>query len=157
MKASFDLLRATRRNVLGLTQSLSLEQLNYVPSPLRNNLVWNMGHLVVTQQLLCYRLAGLPLNVDEDLIGRYRKGTAPEGPIDAAELARIRHLLVALVDRTERDWEAGRFVDYRPYETSYGVKLDGIEAAIRFNNLHEALHLGTCLSLRTLARHAVSL
>ncbi len=155
MKYHFDLLRASRRNVLGLTQQLSLEQLNHVPAPFRNNLAWNLGHLVVTQQLLCYRLAGQPGYIDDEMIAKYRKGTAPLGPIDATELEQIRQLLVDLVDRTEQDYAAGVLSSYKPYATSYGLDLNSVEDAIHFNNLHESMHLGTCLSLRKMVLNTI--
>jgi len=34
----------------------SLEQLNKIPEGFNNNLIWNIAHCVVTQQLLCYKV-----------------------------------------------------------------------------------------------------
>lgn len=142
------LLRTTRQNVLNATEGYTDEQLNAIPGSFGNNLIWNMGHLLVTQQLLCYGLSGLPMAVDADMVSRYRKGSRPAAPAPAREIAAIKAGLLDLIDRTAADYEQGLFVDYTPYTTSYHVTLNNIDEAIGFNNLHEAMHFGYMLALR---------
>ena len=37
---------------------------------------------------------------------------------------------------------------YNAYETSVGIVLGNIEDALKFNNFHEGIHLGTILAQR---------
>jgi len=37
----------------------TLEQLNKIPEGFSNNLIWNIGHIIVTQQVLIYKLSNL--------------------------------------------------------------------------------------------------
>lgn len=145
---SLTLLRQTRQNVLNLISGYTPEQLNKIPDGYANNLAWNLGHLVVTQQLLCYGRSGLALKVEEDMLARYRKGTRPEAAIEGMEIGRLKHLMTDLVDRMEADLNAGLFKEYNRYETSYGFVLENIEDGLNFNNVHEGMHLGYMMAMR---------
>ena len=67
----------TRKNFIGLIESLTTEQLNKIPDRFSNNIIWNFGHNVVTQQLLCYKLAGKEPYMNEEIINEFRKGSKP--------------------------------------------------------------------------------
>jgi len=148
MKNHFQLLQSTRNNVLRLVENLDLDTLNKIPDGYNNNLAWNLGHLVATQQLLCYGLSGTPMLLENDFISKYRKGSKPEGSIDQTALDFIKNQLIVLVDKTEEDLANGVFQKFKEYPTSYGVVLNSVEEAIIFNNLHEAMHLGYIIALK---------
>lgn len=148
MKNHFNLLRITRNNILKSVENLSLETLNKIPEGFNNNLAWNLGHVVATQQLLCYGLSGSTMLVDNDFITKYRKGSKPEQDINQAELDFIKSQLIILVDKTEEDLGNNVFQNFKEYPTSYGVTLNAVEDAIIFNNMHEAMHLGTMIALK---------
>ena len=59
MKYHFETLNITRNNIINAIEGLSLEELNTVPKGFNNNVIWNVGHVVATQQLLCYKFSGL--------------------------------------------------------------------------------------------------
>ncbi len=139
---TFTLLKTSRQNTLDLIENLSEAQLNKIPEGFTNNLIWNLGHLVVTQQLLCYRLAGLECQVSEQLIEKYRKGSSPAQDASTEEIQLIKELALSLVDETEEAYQASIFQNYTPYMTSYKVELKSIEDALGFNNIHEGLHYG---------------
>ena len=58
MKVQFDILAKTRAIILYYIKELSLDQLHIIPDGFNNNIAWNIAHLVVTQQLLHYKLSG---------------------------------------------------------------------------------------------------
>ena len=142
MQAVWSILQATRANVLALAQSLAPDLLQVVPPGFNNHLLWNLGHIVVTQQVLCYELCGLAPRIDPALIARYRKGTRPTGPVSPEEVMTLFDLLPLTPAQVRADYEAGRLQGFRPYETSFGYRLSSIEDALHFNNVHEGLHLG---------------
>ena len=142
--------RQTRANMQGLMDELSMDQLNAIPQGFRNNLIWNFGHVIVTQQLLSYSLSGQEPLVSNALIDAYRKGSAPAGTVDDGAYAELKNLSVRTLDRFEADYAQGIFQDFKPYPTSYGVELNRIEEAFQFNLAHEALHMGTMMSIKKL-------
>lgn len=146
------LLRATRRNILGIYTAHDPAKLNEIPAPLNNNLAWNAGHVIATLELLVYGLAGLKTPSGREFIDRYRKGSRPDGPVSAADHAYIQQQLLGGIDQLEHDLQTLDFGNYKPYATSYGVTLASVEDALTFNNMHEAMHLGTMLTLRRLVK-----
>ncbi len=146
----FELLKISRENLLERVRNFSEAQLNHIPEGFNNNLIWHMGHLVVTQQLLCYRLSGLEANVSEDWINRYRKGTQPEGLVGSEEIEQIKALLRTSVAQMQEDYQSEHFREFKTYQTSYGVMLKNIEDALVFNNLHEGVHYGYVLAMAKL-------
>ncbi|MCP9237814.1 DinB family protein [Lewinella sp. JB7] len=145
---TFVLHQQTRQNILALLDAHTTEQLNRIPEGFNNNLVWNAGHVIATQELLVFALGGHRTPSGRDFIDRYRKGSRPEGPADTEELAYIR---AELLEGNRRLKEAVGDLDwseYQAYPTSYGVTLSTVAEAIEFNNMHEAMHLGTMLALR---------
>ncbi|NIJ44119.1 hypothetical protein FHR24_000558 [Wenyingzhuangia heitensis] len=146
-----DVLIKGRALMLKAVGEYSIEQVNKIPEGFSNNIGWNLGHLVVTQQLLCYKMAGQKTIVSDEMIDRYRKGTAPNGYIiNQEEWNMIKELFVLLPNKLEDDYKKGLFTSYNEYKTSVNVLLDSIEKAIDFNNFHEGIHLGVLLSLRKL-------
>lgn len=150
MNKQFEALKKSRELVLKKIDGLSLEQLHKIPDGFKNSIAWNVAHLVVTQQLLHYKLSGLDCLVSDDLIENYKKGTVPTTSLTAEELDEVKELLMGLPDTLKEDFDAGIFVTYNEYETSTGLVLDSIETAIAFNNLHEGIHLGVIMALTKL-------
>lgn len=152
--ATFDFVlsstHATRKNMLNLMSAFNLAQLNQIPAGFNNNLIWNFAHVLVTQQLLCYGLSGLPIALDKEIVAIYRKGGAPQGAVDQATVDQFIQLSSSLLDQFQKDYQAGLFKEYKTYTTSYKVTLSSVEEAFQFNLAHEALHLGTMLALRKL-------
>lgn len=126
----------------------SLKDLNKVPKGFNNNIIWNIGHIVVTAQLLAYKLSGLPMMVSDDLVNKYRKGTKPEGFVSQEEVDEIKTLLLSTIEKLETDYESGIFKDYNDYTVSTtGNTLTNIDEALQFILFHEAMHLGYILAL----------
>ncbi len=144
------LLKTTRTNFLNLLNEFSLEQINQIPEGFSNNLIWNFGHLVVTQQLLCYKLSGNEMYISDEIVNKYRKGTKPEADATQAEVDELKKLAFDLVDKLEKDYTENKamFNSYSEYPTSYNYTLRNIEDTIIFNNVHEGVHYGYALALR---------
>lgn len=140
--------RTNREKYASLLDAYTLDQLNKIPDGFRNNIIWNIAHVVVTQQLLVYNLSGLPMMVDAGMVDRYKRGTAPEHDVTEDEVARIRELLTSTIDQTEQDLAANSFQDYKAYTTSTGFHIGSAHDAIGFNNYHEGMHFGIIMGLR---------
>ncbi|MFZ4544646.1 MAG: DinB family protein [Saprospiraceae bacterium] len=150
MKHQIEIMRKTRSSFIYACKDLSIEQLNLIPAGFNNNIIWNFGHIIVTQQGLCYGLSGLPQKVDKDLIAKFRRGSKPEGFVSAEEYSYLQDLSVSLIDEFEADLKTGIFKEYSPFMTSLRVEVDSFEKAVMFNAYHEGLHLGFALAQRKL-------
>ncbi len=61
MKSAFDLFRTTRKRIYDLANDMAWEEVNTIPEGFSNSISWNLAHILVTQQLLHYKLSGLEM------------------------------------------------------------------------------------------------
>ncbi len=148
MQQDIAILKATRANILKQMEGVSLEQLNEIPDGFNNNLIWNAGHVAVTQQLLCYAMSGVEVKLPKEIIAAYRKGAKPESTVTQTEVDQIKAWLTTSIDWLAADLGAGVFKTYKEYATSYGFTLTSIADAVSFNNVHEGMHLGYMIALK---------
>jgi len=148
MEKQFELLEITRNNILKAIEGLTLSKVNQIPIGFKNNIVWNMAHLVVTQQLLCYKLSGLEMYIKNEFIDKYKKGSEVNFEIDEEEFNYIKKQLAVLPSKLVEDYKEMVFKNYNEYPTSYNVTLNSIKDAIQFNNVHEGLHFGYIMALK---------
>ncbi|MEO4007100.1 DinB family protein [Flavobacterium sp. CAU 1735] len=148
MKTSFEITRMNRRKLLDVLENNTLEQLNKVPEGFSNNLIWNIAHIVVVQQMLVYKLSGLPMQISDAMVDAYKRGTKPEADVTADEVETIKQLLTATIDQTEADYNAGIFRDYTDFTTMSGFVITNAQQAIEFNHYHEGIHVGIMMGIR---------
>lgn len=148
MNSTFDITRTSRKIALEISQAYTLDQLNKIPEGFNNNIIWNIGHIIVAQQLLTYNISGLPMMISNQMVEKYRKGTKPEHIVLQSELNEIQTLLVETIDKTETDFIAKTFKDFNEYPTSTGFVIKSAYEAMVFNSFHEGLHIGVMMSIR---------
>ena len=147
MQKQFETLIKSRQLTLKAIRGLTIEQLNKIPGGFKNNIAWNVAHLVVTQQLLCYKLAGLDCLVSDKMIANFQKGTSPTNTISEAEFETITAQFLQLPNQLKEDYSNSLFKNYSAYKTSVDVTLNSIEDGVIFNLYHEGIHLGIMLQL----------
>ncbi len=150
MEQTFELNRTCRKLIAPFLEEYTLDQLNTIPEGFSNNLFWNIAHVVVTQQLLIYKLSSLNMLVSDELVDKYKKGTKPEHIATQADVDEIKQLLFDLIDQTQADYGSGVFTQFTEYPTSSGFVLKNVKDAMAYNNFHEGLHLGIIMSLKKL-------
>lgn len=141
-------LKISRATCLKLIQDLTHEQLITIPKGFNNSIYWNVAHLVVTQQLLNYKLSNLPMYLDNEVVDNFRKGSKARQNYLVEDWERIVEAFKALPIQLEVDYTDGIFKEYSEYKTSYGITLNKIDDAIAFNNIHEGLHIGYIMALK---------
>ena len=147
MEHAFEITLQNRKKLYQILKETPKEQLLAVPDGFRNNIWWNIAHVLVTEQLLVYKLGGQPMRLDGALVDRYKKGTQPSGAPTDEELQEVAELLLSTVDWMREDYGKGIFNGYNEYTTSANVTLKSVEDAIMFNVYHQGLHLGAIISL----------
>lgn len=150
MSKNIAVAQVVRQLIAPIFEAYSVEQLNAIPKGFTNNLIWNIAHIVVTQQILVYKLLGLQPMVSVELIEKYKKGTSPQGEVSVQEIQQIKELLATTLIQTQKDYQAGVFKDFQEYPTSSGYILRNVEDALAYNLFHEGIHLGVIMSLKKL-------
>lgn len=148
MENHFEILRKARALTFKELEGLTLDQIHKIPEGFKNNIAWNVAHLVVTQQLLHYKLSGLDCLCPDDLIEAHKKGTFPTKTFTEEEFEEVKELFMGLPDTLEEDFNAGIFENYTEYPTSTGVLMTSMDIAIPFNNFHEGIHYGIIRSIK---------
>lgn len=148
MAFPLEVLQNTRKSLKKNLETLTIEQLNKIPEGHKNNIIWNIGHVLVTEQLLAYRLSGLPTMVNEELIEKYKKGTKPEGDVNQTEVNEIKALLEPTIEKTIEQYKNGAFKNFNEYMVSTtGNTLTNIDDSLEFILFHEGMHMGIIMSL----------
>lgn len=153
MKKAIKVIKACRSKWLSTIEELTTEQLNFIPAGFNNNLAWQLGHIVVSQQILCYKLSGQKFIIEEHLIDLYKNGSKPERPFSEAEIAQMKGYLLSTIDQLEIDVENKLFENFSPYtiSTYQGLELKNVKDAIAFIVSHDGLHYGCTLGLKRLS------
>lgn len=148
MNYAFDITLKNRKILNSFLKSFSLEELNRVPEGFNNNIIWNIAHVIVVQQLLVYNLSGLPMMINDEMIAKYKKGSKVEKDVTQDEVNEIMELLFSTVEKMKDDYKNHIFKNYNAYTTSTNSSMTNVEEAIAFNNFHEGIHLGYILALK---------
>ena len=150
MNRAIEIIKQPRQKILDEINHLSVEQLNKIPEGFNNNIIWNLGHMIASQQGICYKRAGLDVRVDEAFFNAYKPETKPEGFVDGAGVEEIKKMLFTTLEQLEADYDNGAISNYTSFVTRYNIPLSSIDEAIAFLPFHEGLHIGYIMSLRKL-------
>jgi len=148
MHQVFEITRTSRKVLAQFIEQHTLEQLNKIPEGFNNNLIWNLGHCIVVQQMLVYKLSGLPMLVSDAMVEKYRKGTKPESEVSQAEIEELKAMLFETINQTKTDIARKIFKNYDEFTSMSGFTMRNIEDAMAFNYYHEAMHIGMMMSIR---------
>ena len=150
MNYKFDISLKNRNILNTFFEKCSFEELNKIAEGFNNNVIWNIAHVVVTQQILVYDMSGLPMLVREELVEKYRKGTKADRDVTQNEVDEIKSLMFSTIEQTKLDYKNGVFKEYNAYTTSTNSSIKNVDEAMAFNNFHEGIHLGYILALKRL-------
>ncbi len=145
---NLDITLQNRKLFRRLLKDTPKEFLFTIPDGFRNNIWWNIAHVLATQQILVYRWSGLASRIDEDWIDSYKKGTMPAQEAGTENVDWLADVLITSIDEIREDYHRGLFLDYQEYTTSTKTTLSTVEDAIAFNIFHEGYHLGAVVSLQ---------
>lgn len=139
----FQFALAIREKIVDLAQSLSVEQLNKIPAGMNNNIIWHIGHLVVSSEILCYHRTGVWPEKEIELADKYRNGSKPESFVEQAEITILLQRLMNSYDAILADYNKGIFKNITPYATlTFGVEMSTIEEVMSVCSHHDVLHAG---------------
>ena len=147
MHQTFVITKNSRKSLSHFLNTTSLEKLNKIPEGFNNNIIWNIAHIVVVQQMLVYKLSGLPMLVSDEMVAKYMRGTKPLNDVTQSEIELIQSVLFETINKTEEDYNIGIFQNFQEFTSLSGFTMRNIEDALAFNYYHEAVHTGMIMSI----------
>lgn len=148
MEYLLNITRKTRENFIRLIETSTVEELNEIPEGFNNNIIWNFGHIVSSQQGLCYVLSNVETVIDKQYMLPFRKGTKPEKFFSAEEINTLKELMRSTIDQLEEDLKSDKFITYNAFKTNYGVEIKSNAEAVQFFVVHDALHYGIASAIK---------
>lgn len=149
VKAAVDILIGTRGRMAKQLEEISAEQWFIQPEGFANNIAWNVGHLVMAQQGLCYGRLGLAIPFGRDNMKQYRAmfggGTSPADWSEHPDATELLRLFVELPKQMEEDVNSGLFENLtmpEPVDGRFPPPETTMHGLI-YNQHHEGLHVGT--------------
>lgn len=132
-----------RRDLLEVTENLTVEQLNTIPSGFNNNIVWNLGHILVVTDEILYKNTPFPIPTHDFDTSGFKKGTRPDNVINEKDISLIRRALSDTVPRF-RKLINGYAMASQNKESELLEKLSS-DKSIHFILFHEDMHFSTIL------------
>lgn len=142
-----------RHFLLKQIDGLTAEQLNTIPAGFNNNIFWNVGHILSSTQLICYRRAGLSLPIEEKFVNPFLPNSKPGNFINRKDIEAIKEMYISTITRLQTDYEKKIFENYTKSENIeryYGIEILTIDDAIEFLLYHEGYHNGKIIALKHL-------
>ena len=147
LTASIKLLQDERKLMINAVKDLTVDQYLKIPEGSANNILWNLGHILATQQILHYMLSRVEMRIEKEIVSMFRTGTSPAYWKSTPDVNKIKELMIEIPELFLEDYRNGIFIEFRPYKTSTGFELTSLEDALSFNHFHEGTHLGIILGL----------
>ena len=149
-QTNFGAAMVCRKRIAEFTADFTLDQLNKIPDGLNHNIIWNMGHMLVSQQLMTYRRSALPLKIEDELVAKFKSGTAVTTNVSESEVDYIRSKWVEVIEQTREDYDNGLFKTYDSFVTSRDVAVNTIEDGLWLSTFHDGVHLGWIWTMKKL-------
>jgi hypothetical protein len=132
-------LEEDRRLLLERTKDLTVDQYNVIPPGFNNNIIWNMGHILVVSESLLFQNSPYQRPVHEFMKSRFEKGSMPDGMVGEDDIFIIRHSL----QQTAQFYKTCTGMD-RSRDEIVSVRNSGLTAIsnerMQFLLFHEDMH-----------------
>ncbi len=148
----FEILKASRIRLLQVMETVDNTILFKIPETFNNNIVWQIGHCITSQQRHMYMRSGLPMHISQEFMEAFKIGTAPHTWKKTPDIDEIKHLLLYTVNQLSKDLTSGIFVEYQSFSLPIGFSINNHIQALQAANFHEAEHSGIILSYLKLLR-----
>jgi len=137
-----EILRASRNRLYQLIETCNDETLFKIPEGFNNNVIWQIGHCITSQQRHMYMRSGLPMYITNEFMESFKIGSSPGSWKTIPDVHEVKRLLIETVNHLESDLESRLFINYEPFELPIGFQVKNHIHALQAANYHEAEHSG---------------
>jgi len=128
--------------LLQLIETSNYETLFTVPQGFKNNIIWQIGHCITSQQRHMYMRSGLSMHISKEFEESFKIGSSPSTWKVTPDVNEVKRLLMDTVNHLESDLESQLFVNFTPFELPIGFQVKNHVQALQAANYHEAEHSG---------------
>jgi hypothetical protein len=144
-------LEEERKLLLDRTKDLTVDQYNIIPTGFNNNIIWNMGHILVVSEDVLYGNSPYQRPVHQFAKSRFQKGSAPDEIIGEDDISLLRHSLQQTAQFYKRCSGMDRSGYEIPSASDTGMTIVGDEI-MRFLLFHEDMHYRKIARLSEIVR-----
>lgn len=140
----------TLRGTIARSVQPHLAKADLIPPTWKNNLRWQVGHLVTVPHLLTYGLLGEPLPIPAEYRGWFGARTSPADWKGARipEMDVLVDELTASIPRIFREIKPRADKQFsEPFTSGAGVTMRSPRETLTFSFAHDGIHLGMILAL----------
>lgn len=144
--ALFLQLGIVRARTLKYLGDITEEQADIIPAGFKNNIRWNLGHILTVQEQLVYYFSGEKLYIPEHYPSLFANKTSPAdwtSELNVPSLETLRKQLQEQTERIQKDF-ADRLSESvpKPFRLGEDRELKTVEELISFTLYHEGIHQG---------------
>lgn len=143
-------LRFVRVSTIKQVTGMSEEETRTVPRGFNNNVLWNLGHILLVHEKFSLGLTNEKMELPKHLAEYFTTGTKPENWVtNIPSLDVILQLLSKQIDRIEQTLEHRLESSLeQPYITSAGLELLTVKECLSFCLYHEGMHYATIKAIK---------
>lgn len=146
----FKQLRFVRDNTIKQVNEMSEEETRTVPRGFNNNILWNLGHILLVHEKFSFALTNEKMELPKHFAEVFAPGTKPENwGTQVPSLDEILLLLSKQIERIEQTLEHRLEEELeKPFVTSAGLELSAIKECLSFCSYHEGMHFSTIKAIK---------
>lgn len=147
-----DQLGFVRRQTVDYVRSISDSDAEIIPAGLKNNMIWNLGHMYVVFEKFAFQLTGEETKYPANFNTMFNPGTKPsDWDIKPPTKSQIINLLTEQMDRVESVLSSKLKEEINPhYKSSTGFTYTTVEQLLGFLIYHEAMHFATIKNIKSI-------
>lgn len=147
-----DQLGFIRRQAVDYVRNINDSATEIIPTGLKNNIKWNLGHMYVIQEKFAFQLAGEETKYPANFSKLFGPGTKPsDWNIEPPTLSQLIHLLTEQIERVESLLSNKLKEEINPpYKSSTGLTFTSVEQLLSFLIYHEAMHYATIKNIKSI-------
>ncbi|KQY94530.1 hypothetical protein ASD24_02965 [Paenibacillus sp. Root52] len=147
-----DQLGFVRRQAVDYVRNINDSASEIIPTGLKNNIKWNLGHMYVIHEKFAFQLTGKETKYPANFSKLFDPGTKPsDWNIEPPTLSQIIDLLTEQMERVESVLSSKLKEEINPhYKSSTGLIFTNVEQLLGFLIYHEAMHFATIKNMKSI-------
>ncbi|WP_339308145.1 DinB family protein [Paenibacillus sp. FSL R5-0519] len=147
-----DQLGFVRRQAVGYVKDIDDSASEIIPTGLKNNIKWNLGHMYVIHEKFAFQLTGEETKYPAHFSKLFDPGTKPsDWNIEPPTMAQLIDLLNEQIERVETILSGKLKEEINPhYKSSTGLTFTNVEQLLSFLIYHEAMHFATIKNIKSI-------
>lgn len=147
-----DQLGFVRRQAVDYVRDIDDSASEIIPTGLKNNIKWNLGHMYVIHEKFAFQLSGEETKYPAHFSKLFDPGTKPsDWNIEPPTMAQLIDLLTEQIERVETILSGKLKEEINPhYKSSTGLTFTNVEQLLSFLIYHEAMHFATIKNIKSI-------